>query len=55
MSEKLLNETIKRVSEPNKVILRKYAQKYLLMDTNAKEALMTLCFIMLDELGDEEE
>ena len=55
MSLDLVKETLKRVSPKNKNILNKYVHKYEMMDTEAREALMTLCFIMLDELGDEEE
>jgi hypothetical protein len=57
MSLELIEETIKRVEPENAAILKKYKDKWIFMDTEAKEALMTLCFIMLDELklGDEEE
>ena len=55
MSLDLVKETIKRVSPENRDILNKYIHKYDIMDSGAKDALMTLCYIMLDELGDEEE
>ena len=55
MSIDLLKETIKRVDSDNAAILRKYVDKYPIMSVDTKETLMTLCYLMLDELGDEEE
>lgn len=54
MSLKLVIETIKRVSPENKEILNKHVGNYLMMDNETKDTLIALCYIMLDELGEEE-
>ena len=55
MSLDLVKETITRVNSDNAEILNKYVDKYPAMDRDAKDVLMRLCYLMLDELGDEEE